>query len=60
MTAEMAGTVTRERRLANLRATLARGGGAPTGPDRSRPVPRSPGVGARCSRRDSRQRSGRT
>ena len=33
MTAEAAGSVTRERRLANLRATLARSGGAPVGPD---------------------------
>lgn len=33
MTAETVGTVTRERRLANLRATLARPGGVPVGPD---------------------------
>jgi hypothetical protein len=33
MTVEAAGAVTRERRLANLRATLARGGGVPVGPD---------------------------
>ena len=33
MTAEAAGPVTRERRLANLRATLARAGGASIGPD---------------------------
>jgi len=33
MTAEIVGPVTRERRLANLRATLARSGGAPVGPD---------------------------
>jgi hypothetical protein len=33
VTAETASVVTRERRLANLRATLARPGGAPAGPD---------------------------
>ena len=33
MTSDVAGPVTRERRLANLRATLARSGGAPMGPD---------------------------
>ena len=33
MTSDVAAPVTRERRLANLRATLARSGGAPAGPD---------------------------
>ena len=33
MTADSPSVVTRERRLANLRATLARSGGAPDGPD---------------------------
>jgi uncharacterized protein YprB with RNaseH-like and TPR domain len=33
VTAEIAGSITRERRLANLRATLARGAGAPAGPN---------------------------
>ncbi len=33
MTVEAVGPVTRERRLANLRATLGRAGGAPVGPD---------------------------
>jgi hypothetical protein len=33
MTIEITGPVTRERRLANLRATLARSGGVPIGPD---------------------------
>ncbi len=44
MTAELTGPVTRERRLANLRATLARGSG-PAGPD---PLPaRAPFAGRR-------------
>src|SRR6185295_19416261 len=45
MTIEPAGAVTRERRLANLRATLARPGGPPIGPDQ--PPARAPFVGRR-------------
>src|SRR3954447_16271237 len=45
MTAETVGGVTRERRLANLRATLARAGGGPAGVD---PLPaRAPFAGRR-------------
>ena len=45
VTAELSGPVTRERRLANLRATLARAGGAPAGTD---PIPaRAPFAGRR-------------
>ena len=45
MTAELSGPVTRERRLANLRATLARAGGGPAGTD---PIPaRAPFSGRR-------------
>ncbi len=45
MTAEPATTVSRERRLANLRATLARSGGPPLGPDQ--PPARAPLAGRR-------------
>ncbi|HEY6569191.1 MAG TPA: hypothetical protein VIZ22_02825, partial [Candidatus Limnocylindrales bacterium] len=45
MTIEPAGPVTRERRLANLRATLARPGGPPLGPDQ--PPARAPFAGRR-------------
>ena len=45
MTIEPAGAVTRERRLANLRATLARAGGPPIGPDQ--PPARAPFAGRR-------------
>ena len=54
MTAELAGRGHRERRLANLRATLARAGGAPAGPDqRAGPgtVRRTPQPGARGAAR---------
>ena len=45
MSAELSGPVTRERRLANLRATLALAGGAPAGTD---PIPaRAPFAGRR-------------
>ena len=45
VTADLSGPVTRERRLANLRATLARAGGAPAGAD---PIPaRAPFAGRR-------------
>jgi uncharacterized protein len=47
MTAELFGAVTRERRLANLRATLARAGGTPLGPDQ--PPARAPFAGRRSS-----------
>jgi RNase_H superfamily len=45
MTIEPAGAITRERRLANLRATLARPGGPPIGPDQ--PPARAPFAGRR-------------
>lgn len=45
MTAEPVPAITRERRLANLRATLARTGGPPTGPDQ--PPARAPFGGRR-------------
>ncbi len=45
MTIEPVGAVTRERRLANLRATLARPGGPPIGPDQ--PPARAPFAGRR-------------
>jgi uncharacterized protein len=45
MTAEPLTAVTRERRLANLRATLARAGGPPLGPDQ--PPARAPFAGRR-------------
>lgn len=45
MTAETVGGATRERRLANLRATLARAGGPPAGP--GQPPARAPFAGRR-------------
>ena len=47
MTAEPLAAVTRERRLANLRATLARTGGPPLGPDQ--PPARAPFAGRRSA-----------